>query len=501
MESMDTHYEVLGLGRGATADDIRKAYSFQLAQCVAGSERAGKVSAAYLALSDDQKKQEYDRQLDAEFTAMEEDENPGTWFHHSGPEPGPRRRKPISEKTERAHKRRAGEPRTHYQNLHVDSKASAEVIRAAYKALAQKWHPDKNPDQREKAERYFRIISDAFQTLSDPARRAEYDAKLAAQQKEQPGAAEHNDYYEAPPNKTPPPPKSAPRARRKHVNSHHPWRRYWARTTDSILLGFAGGFLITFFPALIGIDITTSIADPLLANIVVALLGVLVLEPILVHIFSATPGKLLLGIRVTNQDDGKLDLTQSFKRSLYASIIGHGGYTIIGIITCPMAYNRLKRTGTTYWDGKASSKVTLKSLTLPRVLIGYAGVAIVMIVALLFITIFSEIEKRAGYQQSAPAQSPALRLEPFYGEYEPIPYSPEPNAPHSAASSIDTTDLEQAAIAAIEKYPFLNISSSRANQAAIDEVIALRDQFYSEGYSIGTALRMAVEVVGPRYSR
>ena len=71
--------------------------------------------------------------------------------------------------------------RTHYDNLHVSEKASPEVIKGAYKALAQKWHPDKHPNQREKAERYFKIITRAFEVLSDPETRAEYDAWLSSQ--------------------------------------------------------------------------------------------------------------------------------------------------------------------------------------------------------------------------------------------------------------------------------------------------------------------------------
>lgn len=71
--------------------------------------------------------------------------------------------------------------RTHYDNLHVSEKASPEVIRAAYKALAQKWHPDKHSEQREKAERYFKIINRAFEVLSDQESRADYDAWLEEQ--------------------------------------------------------------------------------------------------------------------------------------------------------------------------------------------------------------------------------------------------------------------------------------------------------------------------------
>ncbi|WP_137820935.1 J domain-containing protein [Pseudomonas sp. D(2018)] len=71
--------------------------------------------------------------------------------------------------------------RTHYDNLHISEKASPEVIRAAYKTLAQKWHPDKHPTDRAKAEHYFKIISQAFEVLSDEASRCRYDASLHQQ--------------------------------------------------------------------------------------------------------------------------------------------------------------------------------------------------------------------------------------------------------------------------------------------------------------------------------
>lgn len=91
--------------------------------------------------------------------------------------------------------------RTHYDNLHISEKASPEVIRAAYKALAQKWHPDKNPDQREKAERYFKIISSAFDVLCSPESRAEYDAELKAQRGAKTGKPEP-DLAKEPPQKS-----------------------------------------------------------------------------------------------------------------------------------------------------------------------------------------------------------------------------------------------------------------------------------------------------------
>lgn len=70
---------------------------------------------------------------------------------------------------------------THYDNLKVSRQAPQEVIRAAYKALSQKYHPDKNPGD-EKAARIMAIVNTAYNTLSDPVRRKEHDEWIAAEE-------------------------------------------------------------------------------------------------------------------------------------------------------------------------------------------------------------------------------------------------------------------------------------------------------------------------------
>lgn len=65
--------------------------------------------------------------------------------------------------------------KTHYENLQVTENASLEVIKGAYKFLSQKWHPDKNPDNRAESERITRILNEAYTVLSDPIRRKEHD--------------------------------------------------------------------------------------------------------------------------------------------------------------------------------------------------------------------------------------------------------------------------------------------------------------------------------------
>lgn len=68
---------------------------------------------------------------------------------------------------------------THYETLHVSRTASPEDIKAAYRQQCQKWHPDKNPENYAEAEKLTKIINGAYEILSDPNRRKQYDATLA----------------------------------------------------------------------------------------------------------------------------------------------------------------------------------------------------------------------------------------------------------------------------------------------------------------------------------
>lgn len=61
-----------------------------------------------------------------------------------------------------------------YEILGVDRNASQEEIKKAYRRLAKKYHPDLNPGDKE-AEQKFKEINEAYEILSDPQKRAQYD--------------------------------------------------------------------------------------------------------------------------------------------------------------------------------------------------------------------------------------------------------------------------------------------------------------------------------------
>ena len=72
---------------------------------------------------------------------------------------------------------------SHYENLRVARNAPPEVIRAAYKALSQRHHPDLNPENADAA-RVMSILNVAYDTLSDPVKRRMHDDWIREQEGE-----------------------------------------------------------------------------------------------------------------------------------------------------------------------------------------------------------------------------------------------------------------------------------------------------------------------------
>jgi len=62
----------------------------------------------------------------------------------------------------------------YYEVLGVQRSAPAEEIKKAYRSLAMKYHPDRNPGDKE-AEEKFKEISEAYEILKDPQKKAHYD--------------------------------------------------------------------------------------------------------------------------------------------------------------------------------------------------------------------------------------------------------------------------------------------------------------------------------------
>lgn len=125
--------------------------------------------------------------------------------------------------------------RTLYDRLKVAPDAPAEVIRAAYRALSQRHHPDRNPGDA-RAARTMQSLNEAYAVLSDPARRQAYDASLGRARPASAGAAGSADRRAAPPPTRAPVAAAAARPPAWH-------RRAWAAAAVAALALAAGAAL------------------------------------------------------------------------------------------------------------------------------------------------------------------------------------------------------------------------------------------------------------------
>lgn len=85
----------------------------------------------------------------------------------------------------------------YYEILEVSQKASKEVIEKAYKALAKKYHPDLNQDNKKEAEMKMQKINEAYDVLIDENKRANFDRVLERKQQIELNKQKHETTSEA----------------------------------------------------------------------------------------------------------------------------------------------------------------------------------------------------------------------------------------------------------------------------------------------------------------
>ena len=153
----------------------------------------------------------------------------------------------------------------------------------------------------------------------------------------------------------------------------HQWRRYGARTIDTLLFGslstlvvtFVGGFVL----ALIGSDLVFFFVDPpmwsaFLIFAPLAIAGACVANALCEAAWGSTPGKWIFRLKVLSADGGRLTMGQAFAREFHLFWRGMGcGLPLLSLITLVISYNDLDNDGATRWDSAAGAQSTGQVIT------------------------------------------------------------------------------------------------------------------------------------------
>lgn len=139
------------------------------------------------------------------------------------------------------------------------------------------------------------------------------------------------------------------------------WKRGFARHTDQLLI-FMGAWFIAWKTG--QAEWWHLMSLPLPMHVIIAGIWILA-ETLCLKLFAATPGKLLLGLRVTAADGSPLTWMQALKRSVFVWIGGIGlGLLVSGsfgpfmlLLQLMFGYLAVTRTGQTFWDGFSGTTV------------------------------------------------------------------------------------------------------------------------------------------------
>ena len=88
----------------------------------------------------------------------------------------------------------AAEKKDYYEILGVSRNVNDDDLKKAYRKLALKHHPDRNPGDSEAA-RIVRIINSSYAVLTDPIKRKKHDLWIAAQEKTHPSVASRSNDF------------------------------------------------------------------------------------------------------------------------------------------------------------------------------------------------------------------------------------------------------------------------------------------------------------------
>lgn len=237
--------------------------------------------------------------------------------------------------------------KNYYNILGLDQSADTSTIREAYNALSQKFDPSNFHGSKKFASDMMLELNEAYDLLSDPSKRLQYDSSYSTQTKPKIDSAITDES-----------PTAIPTDEVKHTNGVGAWRRFWARSLDFIVYQtLVAGVLLILSPAY---------PDKISWYVLYSFLSIVVwcfTEATTLTYFGTTIGKSILGISVTKKDSTPADFELFFSRSFDVLLKGWAlSLPLINLVTSLFSKLRLEEKGETSWDEKYGFNVTLKPI-------------------------------------------------------------------------------------------------------------------------------------------
>jgi uncharacterized RDD family membrane protein YckC len=137
----------------------------------------------------------------------------------------------------------------------------------------------------------------------------------------------------------------------------HPWRRYFARFVDNLLLGGLVWLVVGTLAYILAPATTEQALAVLeapggaLLDGMLTLIAALPVIALVVGLTGVSPGKWIFGVRVTDPEGRPIGVRAAFKRELKVWVFGlGGGLPLVSLWPLIGSYSRLTDTGTTHWD-------------------------------------------------------------------------------------------------------------------------------------------------------
>lgn len=189
-----------------------------------------------------------------------------------------------------------------------------------------------------------------------------------------------------------------------------PWRRYFARWMDLLFYTVVWN---VFLALVLGVNTYLRSAGGRMLDLIVEYLLMLLAEPVLLHLFGTTPGKWILGLRVTDNEGKRLSMEEARARTWKMLLYGMGlGIPIWNLIRLWKSYRGCAEGETQEWE--YHSAVTLKDERGWRIA-AYLGAVVFLCVVHVFAYNASTLPKNRGDITVAQFSENYNRYSKFYG--------------------------------------------------------------------------------------